>query len=72
VLAGLGILHGPSAFFHEDLRAGKVVRILENYMADLSPIHLVSAGGRKMPHRVRVFMDFVAATFATEPGLQTE
>lgn len=72
VLAGLGILHGPSAFFHEDLRAGKVVRVLEDYTADLSPIHLVSAGGRKMPHRVRVFMDFVAATFATEPGLQPE
>lgn len=72
VLAGLGILHGPMAFFHEDLKTGKVVRILEGYAADLSPIHLVSAGGRKMPHRVRVFMDFVAATFATEPGLQLD
>lgn len=72
VLSGLGILHGPMAFFHEDLKAGKVVRILESYAADLSPIHLVSAGGRKMPHRVRVFMDFVAATFASEPGLQRD
>jgi LysR family transcriptional regulator for bpeEF and oprC len=72
VLAGLGILHGPMAFFHEDLKTGKVVRVLEDYAADLSPIHLVSAGGRKMPHRVRVFMDFVAATFASEPGLQLD
>jgi LysR family transcriptional regulator for bpeEF and oprC len=71
-LAGLGILHGPLAFFHEDLQAGKVVRVLGDYAADMSPIHLVSAGGRKMPHRVRVFMDFVAATFATEPGLQLD
>jgi LysR family transcriptional regulator for bpeEF and oprC len=72
VLAGLGILHGPMAFFHEDLKTGRVVQALENYATDLSPIHLVSAGGRKMPYRVRIFMDFVAATFASQPGLQLD
>lgn len=70
VLAGLGILHGPGALFHDDLEQGRVVRILDHYTADASPIHLVSSGGHKLPHRVRVFMDFLAATFATEPGLQ--
>lgn len=70
VLAGLGILHGPSALFHSDLEAGRVVRILESWKADADPIHLVTSGGRKMPHRVRVFIDFLAATFATEPGLR--
>lgn len=70
VLAGLGILHGPGALFHDDLEQGRVVQILGHYTADASPIHLVSSGGHKLPHRVRVFMDFLAATFATEPGLQ--
>lgn len=58
VLAGLGILHGPGALFHDDIAQGRVVRILENYDAEGAPIHLVSSDGRKMPHRVRVFMDF--------------
>lgn len=70
VLAGLGILHGPGALFQADLREGRVVRILADYTADEDPIHLVSSGGRQMPHRVRLFIDFLAATFATEPALQ--
>ncbi|MEE4453564.1 LysR family transcriptional regulator [Novosphingobium resinovorum] len=70
VLAGLGILHGPSALFHADLEAGRIVRVLEAYKADADPIHLVTSGGRKMPYRVRVFIDFLAATFASEPGLR--
>ncbi|TCM20344.1 LysR family transcriptional regulator [Novosphingobium sp. PhB165] len=70
VLAGIGILHGPGALFHADLEAGRIVRILEAYKADTDPIHLVTPGGRKMPYRVRVFIDFLAATFASQPGLQ--
>jgi LysR family transcriptional regulator for bpeEF and oprC len=71
VLAGLGILHGPSALFQADLRDGRVVRILADCTADAAPIHLVSSGGGQMPYRVRLFIDFLAATFATEPDLQT-
>ncbi len=70
VLAGLGILHGPSALFHTDLEAGRIVRLLEAYGSGADPIHLVTSGGRRMPHRVRVFIDFLAATFASEPGLR--
>lgn len=69
VLAELGIFHGPSALFHADLHEGRVVRILESHKADAAPIHLVSSGGRQLPYRVRVFMDFLAASFAAEPGL---
>lgn len=72
VLAGLGILHGPSALFYEDLKHGRVVRILANNATDAVSVHLVSSGGRKMPHRVRVLIDFLAATFAIEPGLRVE
>jgi LysR family transcriptional regulator for bpeEF and oprC len=70
VLAGLGILHGPSALFQADMEAGRIVRILEGYTTDADPIHLVTSSGRKMPHRVRVFIDFLAATFASEPALR--
>ena len=69
VLAGLGILHGPSALLRADLDAGRVVQVLEQFTPEAVPINLVSTGGRKMAQRVRVFMDFLAATFATDPGL---
>jgi LysR family transcriptional regulator for bpeEF and oprC len=70
VLAGLGILHGPGALFQADMEAGKIVRLLEGYTTDADPIHLVTLSGRKMPYRVRVFIDFLAATFASEPALR--
>lgn len=70
VLAGLGILHGPSALLHADIETGRVVRILAELAPDAVPIHAVSASGRKMAQRVRLFIDFLSATFAAEPGLQ--
>jgi LysR family transcriptional regulator for bpeEF and oprC len=70
VLAGLGILHGPSPLIHADLQSGRVIRVLEDFAPDAVPIHAVSTDGRKMAHRVRVFIDFLATTFATEPSLR--
>ncbi|EJL22927.1 LysR family transcriptional regulator [Novosphingobium sp. AP12] len=69
VLAGLGILQGPSALLRADLEAGTVVQVLDKFVPEPVPVHLVSTGGRKMPQRVRVFIDFLAATFAADPGL---
>lgn len=69
VLAGMGILHGPSAILRADLDAGRLVQILKQFTPEATPIHLVSTGGRKTAQRVRVFMDFLAATFATDTSL---
>jgi len=71
VLAGIGILHGPMALLHTDIEEGRVVRILEAFTPDAVPIHAVSMSGRKMAPRVRVFVDFLATTFAAEPALST-
>jgi LysR family transcriptional regulator for bpeEF and oprC len=70
VLAGIGVTHGPSALFQADLAAGRVVRILDAFTPDPVPVHAICSSGRKMPHRVRVFVDFLAATFAAEPNLR--
>lgn len=72
VLAGIGITHGPSALFQADLREGRVVRILDAFTPAPVPIHAVCSSGRKMPQRVRVFVDFLAAAFAAEPSLQSD
>ncbi len=69
VVAGIGMLHGPMALLHTDIEEGRVVRILEAFAPDPVPIHVVSMAGRKMASRVRVFVDFLAATFAAEPAL---
>lgn len=71
-LAGLGILHGPKALLHADVEAGQVVQILHSLAPDAVPIQAVSVSGRKMAQRVRLFIDFLSATFATEPGLQPD
>jgi LysR family transcriptional regulator for bpeEF and oprC len=70
VLANLGITHGPSALFHEDMLHGRVAQILAGYTPDAVPISAVSTSGRKMAQRTRVFVDFLAATFADEPSLR--
>ena len=72
VLAGIGITHGPSALFQADLREGRVVRILDAFTPAPVPIHAVCSSGRKMPQRVRVFVDFLAAAFADEPSLRSD
>jgi LysR family transcriptional regulator for bpeEF and oprC len=72
VLAGLGITHGPSALFQADLQQGRVMRILDPFRPAPVPIHAVCSNGRKMPQRVRVFVDFLAAAFAVEPSLRID
>jgi LysR family transcriptional regulator for bpeEF and oprC len=69
-LAGLGILHGPSALFQADLQAGRLVRVLQDLSPEAVPIHAVHSSGRNTPARVRVFIDFMTATFADEPSLR--
>jgi DNA-binding transcriptional LysR family regulator len=69
VLTGLGIGHSATALFSGDLKAGRVVSILDDFAPDPLPIHAVSASGRRTPNRVRMFIDFVAELFASEPSL---
>jgi LysR family transcriptional regulator for bpeEF and oprC len=69
-LVGLGILHGPKALLHADVEAGRVVQILRHLAPDAVPIQAVSVSGRKIAQRAKLFIDFLSATFATEPGLR--
>jgi LysR family transcriptional regulator for bpeEF and oprC len=69
-LAGIGIAHGPSALFHKDMLQGRLVRILSELAPEAVPIHAVSSSGHKMAYRSRIFVDFLASTFANEPSLR--
>ena len=71
VLAGLGIAHHASWLFTDVLASGEVVRILEQHAPPPFPINAVTAAGRRMPSRVRQFIDFLAVIFAGEPELRS-
>ena len=70
VLAGLGIAHHASWLFTDVLASGEVVRLLERYAPPPFPINAVTVAGRRMPSRVRQFIDFLAAVCAGEPELR--
>lgn len=70
VLAGLGIAHHASWLFTDVLASGEVVRILNQHAPPPFPINAVTAAGRRMPSRVRQFIEFLAALCAEEPELR--
>ncbi|CAM2155202.1 DNA-binding transcriptional LysR family regulator [Pararobbsia alpina] len=63
VLCGLGITQAPKWLFAEEIRTGEVKVILPKLQPDSAPIHLVYPAGRRIPMRVRVFVDFLVKAF---------
>lgn len=60
-LAGVGLARMGDYHVRADLAAGRLVEVLADVVApDEEQIHAVFLGGRRMPQRVRVFLDFVA------------
>lgn len=72
VLADLGIAHHASWLFTDVLASNEVVQILERHAPSAFPINAVTVGGRRMPSRVRRFVDFLAAICAREPELRID
>lgn len=60
-LSHQGIVLIPDWIIREDLNAGRLTRILEDYtlVPDRSPIHAVFAHNRHLAPKVRVFVDFL-------------
>ena len=59
-LAGAGLARMGDYHVRADLAAGHLVEVLADVIEpDEEPIHAVFLGGPRMPHRARVFLDFV-------------
>jgi DNA-binding transcriptional LysR family regulator len=70
VLGGLGISLSPVWLFSEDLIAGRVQAILQDYTAQSLPIHAVSPANRRQSARVKAFVDYMSQALETAPELQ--
>jgi DNA-binding transcriptional LysR family regulator len=70
VLGGLGIALSPVWLFSEDLRAGRVTAILQDYTAQSLPIHAVSPANRRQSARVKAFIDYMSQALETAPELK--
>jgi LysR family transcriptional regulator for bpeEF and oprC len=70
VMAGLGVAHNASWLFAPDIASGALVALMKDYAPNPYPIHAVHPGGRIIPAKVKVFVDFLAEVFSEEPTLR--
>ena len=68
VRAGLGVAVLPDWLIREDLLSRRLVRVLPQWNAKDLPVHVVYAGARLLPTRVRVFIDFAVSYMTKELG----
>jgi DNA-binding transcriptional LysR family regulator len=59
-IAGIGVTRVLSYQVAEALRSGTLVRVLREFEPRPVPVSLVHAGGRRLPLKLRAFLDFAA------------
>jgi DNA-binding transcriptional LysR family regulator len=62
---GLGVAVLPAWLIEEDIVSGRLVRILPQWRAQELPAHVVYPGQRRLPMRVRLFIDFAVDYMST-------
>jgi DNA-binding transcriptional LysR family regulator len=65
---GLGVSLIPEFLIREDLRCGRLVRLLPQWNPQELPVHVVYAGATLLPARLRAFVDFAVSYLAKELG----
>ena len=60
---GLGITFTATLNALPHLRAGRLVRLLPDWYADIGPISIYYAGHKQLPAKTRVFVDFIIDSF---------
>ena len=65
-LGGFGIIQVPALGMGDELARGELVAILPDYPAAPLDVSLLYAGQRHLPLRVRVFMEWLAATLQSQ------
>ena len=60
---GAGVVTVPLVLCADDLRSGRLVRILPKCLFDKKDLRSVYPSSRQLPRRVRLFVDLVVAEF---------
>jgi DNA-binding transcriptional LysR family regulator len=71
-LDGLGIAMLPTFLVGEDIRSGRLRRVLVDYAPPEMAIHAVYPPGRYLAPKVRSFIDFLAERFGPRPYWEPE
>ncbi len=71
-LAGLGIIWQPTFLIGEDLRAGRLVRLLPGYRLPDIDVLAVYPSRRHLNTKVRVMIDFLAEQFGPVPPWEAQ
>lgn len=66
-LAGVGIVYLPTFFIGPDIRAGRLIPLLEAFIPQDSALYAVYPHARHLSPKVRVFVDFLAQSFPSPP-----
>ncbi len=66
-VAGMGLIQSPAnSAVREHLKAGKLVKVLEQFSAGELPIYALYPRNRHLSARIRAFVDWIAVVFAKE------
>lgn len=71
-LAGIGVSRLSAYLIGDDLRAGRLVRIMPSYEDNGSDIYAVYSARRNLPPKVRVFIDHLVSEFSHVPPWERE
>ncbi len=66
-LLGLGITTFPAFACEDDIRAGRLVPVLDDWLADHGAVFVVFAGNRHLAPKIRAFVDLAVESFAKAP-----
>ncbi|MET0319940.1 MAG: LysR family transcriptional regulator [Duganella sp.] len=69
-LAGLGILQMPNFMLEPLVADGRFTTILDDWITDPLPVHVVYPQNRHLSAKVRVFVEWVAELFSNHPGMR--
>ncbi|MHA4871006.1 LysR family transcriptional regulator [Duganella sp. PWIR1] len=69
-LAGLGIVQMPNFLLEPMLSDGRFESILNDWVSDPLPVHVVYPQNRHLSAKVRVFVEWIAELFSNHPGMR--
>jgi LysR family transcriptional regulator for bpeEF and oprC len=69
-LASLGIVQMPNFLMEPMIKDGRFETLLDDWLTDPLPVHVVYPQNRHLSAKVRVFVEWVAELFSNHPGMR--